>query len=401
MQGEDTSAPTPAFTPTLAAEFDPLNVHWIRGRPYLTGRVTNQSGKAITGLRIALESSDDGSMTSQRERLTPLLPWLPAGASAPFQIELEAGDDASAWSPRVLGYQLSELSPAPTSVDVVAHHLDEEGRSRIVGWIEADSDDPLRLDGLAFAGQRDQNLLANQKTIAPAFLLPGEPSAFEATFPDQIDPDSLEVFSVAHRLDVAPLNGLELSGPIELRYDAQANPFLIGTLRNDSQVALSARLLFPITVEDRLVRVMALDTRIPLSPGEQRSLGLRLRGLPQRADGEELGVSAVLEAGSATSEERSTLVLDIGSIELTGSSVFLKGSVHNPSDPLALDPTIFAAMRNLEGELLTAAWLALPSALPAEETQGFVLEVPIPADTEIAEGEWDITALARYSAEDE
>jgi hypothetical protein len=216
---------------------------------------------------------------------------------------------------------------------------------------------------------------------------------FEGTFPDGIDPESIDSYALAHGVAITPFSGLELSGAIQLQFDEQSNPFLIGVLFNSGPSELSPHLLFPIEIEGRLVRVFELESAIPLSPGELRPFGLRLRDLPLEPGEQDVDIDPIVEAQAHDSRGKLTLALDIDTLETTGSSVFFKGSVANDSGQLAQAPSVFAAMRNLEGELLTAAWLALTHPLASGEDEQFVLEVPLPAGAEIAEGEWDLIAL--------
>jgi hypothetical protein len=93
-----------------------------------------------------------------------------------------------------------------------------------------------------------------------------------------------------------------------------------------------------------------------------------------------------------------SLTAVINSFEQLGGSVFLRGDVTNAGTIGARDPTLFAAVRNTEGELLAAAWLTAASDLPAGQMVPFVLELPLPAEVNLALAEFDLQALGWLAA---
>ncbi|MGA9534169.1 MAG: hypothetical protein WBR18_15735, partial [Anaerolineales bacterium] len=87
------------------------------------------------------------------------------------------------------------------------------------------------------------------------------------------------------------------------------------------------------------------------------------------------------------------LTSSITSFEQIGGSVFLRGTVENAGSATVTTPTLFAALRSTEGELWTAGSLSLAETIKPGERLPFVLDLPLPAGTDLPAAEFDIRAL--------
>jgi hypothetical protein len=254
----------------------------------------------------------------------------------------------------------------------------------------------LNIAGFSILGEEDGIPSALPLTsIAPQQLPAGTPSPWLAQFRTEIDPDNLSILSYG----LAPestdrICQVEILHDPGLMFDPQGNPYFAGIIQNQEGRACQVRLLLQVLLDEEIVNLVAVDSSIPLQADEQRPFGFRLESLPRADHLEDLVFSVHLETGLTPASSVVVLPLSLSSVENLGSNLFLQGEVSNTREETVHHPTVFAALRSTEGQLLTASWLDLPGPMEAGQTLEFVLPLAISEGVDIGSAEFDLRSLA-------
>ena len=394
---DSTKQPTLVPTPTLAADFTgPKLLPAGDGSWQASGLFTNQSQTTVHAPQLAVQLLDAQGNPLAEELAVVGLPLLPPGATSPYQATFPPELSPEAARLVIRSYTPSSGSHVPLAVELVASYALPAGGSRVLGLIGVEGSRGAELAGLSLGLFEFGELVAvSQSITGPLWLRPGEQATFEAILPQAAALDQLTAFAVASAGRLPPPALVEADLEPGVAFDEQGHPLLAGTLRNPAAMPAYVRLLVTVVVAGQPARVVELASPIPLRPGESRAFGLRLEDLPDSDDPDGFGVEITVEplpgAGAAA---LATLEPVIQSVEQLAGSVFLRGSLANPTAFDVFDPTLFAALRTTDGELISAGWLPAAAELPAGGAIGFVLALPLPAGVDLALAEYDLQALA-------
>ena len=399
--GASTRPATVVPTPTLAAEIQGPNLRQTAGGGWQAlGLLTNRSETTVEALNLSIQLVGPQGQVLAKRPATTELTLLPAGQTSPFFVSFPAGTAAESAALEIASYQPVTSTHVPLTVNLAAVHQMPGGGSRVLGTIAAEGSRGAELAGLSLAVfEQDELVALSESPTAARWLTPGDEHAFEATLPGAAALNQLIAYAVGRSGPLPPAPQVEVELDPGVGIDAQGNAVLAGTLVNQGSQSLPIRLLLTVRQSGRLARVVALASPIPLRPDETRAFGLRLEELPDGDPETTLAVETTIEplpANELTGIASLTAV--INSFEQLGGSVFLRGDVTNAGTIGARDPTLFAAVRNTEGELLAATWLTAASDLPAGQMVPFVLELPLPAEVNLALAEFDLQALGWLAA---
>jgi hypothetical protein len=181
-----------------------------------------------------------------------------------------------------------------------------------------------------------------------------------------------------------------------LHLTAQGAPFVVGTLANSGDPA-SGSVLISLFDENRFIGLWELETPRPLETGEQLPFaafgfpGINLRLDP--GDPSAIRVETRIEETAADSAPRLIdMPVDVSAFLSVGSTIFIRGTVHNPMDFDVDAATVYVEVRLSTGELATAGWSAAGSLGPGASGE-FVLDLPIPVGLDATLTEYDLRAI--------
>jgi hypothetical protein len=261
----------------------------------------------------------------------------------------------------------------------------------------------MAIDGLVYLGVdgdgRPQALTLIQ--AAPSWLEASGSSPFLARVEAVGRALRWVAYADASASDEVPEPGIELVGAAELRQTGQGLPFVVGLLTNSDDRSRLPVVLLSIRHREQVLALAALSGPFPIGPGEQLPFGQdEFPGLFGRLhelelDPAELEVVAWVDrrASAPSPDHRSQLEVRIESLESVGSAVFLRGAVVNPQSVTVSRPSLYAAVRGTDGELLTAGWRELAARLAGGSRLEFVVDLPLPQGIDPAMSEFDVLAF--------
>jgi hypothetical protein len=382
-------------TPTLAAQVGrPLVAAEAGGLQLVQGIITNQADLPVRDLELALEVLGPSGERLAAGRATSLLPWLAPGGAGPYRFTFRADQAATRAEIQLVGYTPADLEPAEVEVGIERTIDTVDGGSRVVGWLDSRRANPVAIDGLVLASFDGGALDQIGFDLTYLNRLPaGRRVPFEATFLSPVKAVDLVSYSSARLAEA--LGPARLTAALEpgLQLDTQGTPFLVGELVNGSDQLRAAETLIAIADGDGLQRVLAFPSSIPLLPGEHRPFGLARLGLPAGTDPQGLHAQAYVGGTGRRTGEPIQLISRVDSFERIGGSAFLRGTVENQQGSAVADPTVFASVRSTEGDLWSAQGMQVSDRLEPGAVAQFVLQLPLPADADLAHAEFDLRAL--------
>jgi hypothetical protein len=262
----------------------------------------------------------------------------------------------------------------------------------------------IAVDGLVYLGTDASNepVALAVELAGPSWLAPGTSSPFLASIHGSPEAPKWVAYVDAQTSEAQPESIIALDGSARLQFTAQGRPFVIGTVVNSGDQPRTASLLLILRADSKVHGVAGLVSPFPIGPGEHLPFGqTEFPGLTARlaaldVDPAVLQVEAWVDprASAPVPDHRVQLEVRIDSFSSVGSAVFLRGAVTNPLSMSVTRPSLYAALRTTEGELLSAGWRELAPRLAAGERLEFVLDLPLPEDADPAMTEFDVVAFA-------
>lgn len=368
----------------------------------MLGLITNRSDHAVDNLQIRVSLMDSAGKLLGQQDVPPALRHLDVADVSPyaatFPVQAASGMRASA---ELVQYRPTRRANTPIQSETVRIVQLPDGDWAVLGRLTNPGTSSVAVRELAVlavdAQGRPTGLLP--WTAGPGRIPPRGSQPFLAIGPAgeatkaHIGYARAEPESGARRVDLK-----FTSGP-ELRQTSQGELYITGALENLSPVPVWGRSTVLFHVDDQLVGLGQVRFPLPMPPGEVRPFSIRLGPLfgviPAELDPAGISLSGEPESLAATAAEAALVPLDleIESFEFTGSRAFVRGRVTNPSGHSTATPTVFAAVRSTEGNILGAAWQVVATRLPASATQPFSLSIDLPAQVNPAMAEYDLRAL--------
>lgn len=374
------TGPAPRVLPTQGAED--------------IGLLENRSSAAVETIIVEVSYLDSQGELLHRTNSNISLPWLAPGAVSPFLASYQGPGAPAEITAELLSYQLRTEPTAAIEARIVDQRLAPSGETLVLGTLRPLGRQPALLHGLVMTLESDGlPLTLSSSTGAPRWLPRGEPVPFEATFQGALSGGSLATYSAGRPAADEPAPVLEVDLSPGLAVDDQGNPFVVGTMLNPTRFPARPHVLVEVSSSGSPLRLLAIQSQIPVAPGEIRSFGLRLQNLPPGAEPSTLALRAFADDERTVGLRTSALSVRVSRAEPIGGSLFLRGQVGNLNGSSVQAPTLFGALRSTEGQLLSASWLPLGDRLGEEMSRDFVLSLPLPADTELPEVEFDLRAL--------
>lgn len=154
-------------------------------------------------------------------------------------------------------------------------------------------------------------------------------------------------------------------------------------------------------MDGELIGAAGLFFPVPLKPGESQAFalaavpGIEVWMLQQNGKPQNLSLQIWFDALALAPSvlAPSSLDLEIRSAEAIAGTLFLHGTVRNPWIDEMTHPSVLAAVRTTEGDLLAAGWMEVALSLAPNESADFVLALPLPEGADLAMTEYDLRAL--------
>lgn len=363
------------------------------------GRVENQGKTGVHSLKLRVALLDAANQELAAATIRPLLSNLAPGEHSPFSVNFESVGEAVAAEIELLDYELMEFQRAELEVRLEEFFDLESGELALFGSITNPETQSVVLSEIGFLAEGPGNLSLFLAPMAygPHTLAPKETVSFIALAPE--DP-GLARWSSYHDGSIEfqpPLVALELVGPPHLEFTPQGLPFVVGTLVNRGRAPEQGGVLLFLHEGERLVSMLNIQTPLPLDVQEQlpfAAFGFPGFELRRRSDDPEaFRVEARVESQLAELGQIQVLLpVDVSAFHSVGSVLFIRGSVHNPLDESLRSAAVFAEVRSVTGELLTAGWSSAEGLVPGE-SQAFVVELPLPEGVDATLSEYDLRAI--------
>lgn len=388
--------PAPSPTPTIPPGFrEPSIVRRNDGVAEAIGLFTNHTSFTIDDVLLQVDFYDGAeklvSVMESRLAIAPLGP----GASSPYRTRYPAAGSPASARVQVVSYERRGSPPFLLPVETQNAGATIEGGWRVVGTVRGDTETAVGIESFLLAAFEDEELVGlSLPAVAPRHIPAETIRPFEATFPLPLNDPTVRSFLVGTAAP-NPADG-QLLADLDpgLQLDQGGRPFVVGLLQNPTNRSLSPRLLLELRAAGSTVRVLPLESSIPLLPGEGRPFALRLPDGRSQHDPARLVIRTYLDERRPDPGSRSeTLTAQITSAEEISGSYFLRGILRNPHPQQVNEPTLFLALRSTEGELLSAHWQRVADSLVGEGEQAFVLALPLPAGSQIERAEFDLRAL--------
>ncbi len=401
--GEQLTA-LPSSTPTLDAEFQDVTLipGRLRGDWSVIGLVTNESAGSVGGieLNISLFDADDTMLAAQT--VSPVLTTLGPGAQSPFSARFPGAGVADHARVEVIAYLPSGQSSAPVEIEQLETRPTGDGRIAVYGRARNSSQQTVEIVDLVLmaSSSTGEPIALSDNAKGLSVLEPGASAPFVAVLGASDASVQLQVFSVAQPVASRSEPALGLSEPIQIEFDDDGSPLVIGTLHNDSHDWLNADVVVELHQGDELVGLGELELPWPIAPGEsQPFLISEFPGLPERIRslGTEVGnlvaTAEIDPAGSGISTSPPiTLEADITAQEVIEGSLFLKGTLTNGGSEKIDRPSAVVVLRSTQGEVISAGFVVAGAVIGAGQSLPFILTMRLPADADLAMAEFDLRA---------
>jgi hypothetical protein len=395
--------PPPTAIPELEASI--LNLRLVAGAEAgdwtVVGFLENRSGESATYISLLVRLRD-GSGHSLGEQVIPLpLVHLGPREECPFAAHFTSLAGATAAEAEVVSYLPGSFESLEVEVEDVSDSPTSDGGQAILGIVANQSPRPAEINEIAILGLSEDGQPLDVATWAAGltYLEPGQSAPFLAVFGPGPAPAATRAYVDAVAATTTPAPPLTLPEAPTFQLDSLGHPFLLGVVKNEDVRPRWASVLIGISRAGSLVAVAQVEPPAPLASGESRPFGLRdLPGLAANLDGsanlEDLEVEAWVDPLASSPAEATpvSLSLEVSAFESIGDSLFLRGSVTNPTPSPVATPAVMASVRSTTGQLLAAGWIVLGETLPAGQSAPFVLTLALARGADPAMGEFDIVA---------
>jgi hypothetical protein len=361
------------------------------------GSLENQSESSLQEISILVSLVDGKGTPVASSTVSPALSNIATGELSPFIARFRDAPTATAASAAIESYTHGSAKRATLEIEIQDQFVIETGELALIGSIVNQEERPVMLSGIGLlaedANSRPRAL--GEMLFGPSRLTVGEETFFLALAEANPGPVRWRIFhdGVLDETGGGPDLAL-VEGPT-LNFTPQAAPFVIGSVRNEGTASITGSILLFLRSADRVISISELTLPVALAPGTELAFGaVEFPGFKLRSTAEDpasLLVEARLEV--ITSETpMAMLAIQVDTFHSVGSVLFIGGSVRNDRDRSVQAPVVLAEVRSSTGELLTAGWSELGEQLNPQQSTGFVVELLLVADLDIALSEIDLRA---------
>lgn len=391
---------TPSPTPTPQVEIQALLLQEISTDSWrVLGVVENTSAYSVGNILIDIDLWEENKPVAHAE-IGSFLPELKSGENSPFEGYFTTAASVQRASALVsadwiqnppadsIEFDLPELFHAGTTGQWISLNAHNSAGSAVV------------LDKLALLVYDASGSLRDisDRFIGPLVLAPGSDSTYLFEFDHLFDQARYEVF--ASQLLVE--NGMPASTfetQITTHVDPQGKAYLLVTLSNTGTRQTPAQVVITLKTANQLLSMQSFQTPLPIPGGQQFSFtltefpGLLRIDLAEMIQTDEISFDIQVDAHSSQSyppDDVLMLETRIHALEYGGSIILVQGEIINSRDFPAAFPTVFIRLFLESGDLISATWDNPSELLDANTTIDFFVSLPIPADIDPRNLEYDI-----------
>jgi len=393
--------PSPAIeTATLSIEVDSL---WLlpaeaAGDWVVIGFLHNETSTGIEELLIQVAVEGPGGTQVAAVTTSTLMSNLAPGEAGPFTATFRGIGLAERVEAQVIRFTPVVVHRSDLEIEVLEQFATESGELALLGMASNPGDRTQFISwlGLVALGADSHPRALAQTRSGPLMLAPGEAVPFLALASGSPGNARWLPYHDAVQVEKPGPSAVAWDEGPRIRANSQGRPYVVGSLRNESDTAQQASVLLVLRSGDRILSLTEIRSPLPLEPGQRLAfaakdfpgLSLRLEGL----DLESLRVESRLQSTGAV-EHALAMYTEVTAFHSVGSSIFIRGILRNDGEVAVSSAAVFAEIRSLEGELLTAGWFSPPSQLAPGEQTDFVIDLPLPEGTDPSELEYDLRAL--------
>ena len=367
----------------------------------------NQSESPIGQVRLLVSLIDAAGEVIESQSVTGLMSNVLPGEASPYsvsfssatapleaQVEIFSLDSANG---STTDSQLSDQRPE-LAFELEEFFLTGNGELAILGFITNPGNRHIALDSFGFVGRAANDSVKSLAVMqfGPKQLAPGETVPFLALAPE--NPGAVRWIPFHDGLHAESRSSISLDVHEEPRLylTAQGAPFVVGTLVNTGETAAGS-VLISLFDGNRLIGLWEVKTPRPLEAGEQLPfVAFGFPGISLRFDpGDPKAIQVETRVEESATGAAGTLIdmpIDVSTFLSVGSAIFIRGTIHNPTDFEVDAATVYAQVRSSTGELVTAGWSA-PESFSAGASADFVLDLPIPVGMDATLTEYDLRAI--------
>ncbi len=400
-----TSTPSPATpTPEIQVISYELSPGAAAGEWRVVGLVENKGKGSVGPIRLSVSLIDTAGERVAEKSTQILMSNLHPGEAGPFSVTFEAVSSPAEARVVPLAFepadgQLADGPRAKLIAELEQFFTIGSGEFVLIGNVTNPGRSHISLDSLNFLGlgPNGAELVVAVMLFGPGWLAPGETVPFLALAPE--NPGTVQWTQYHDGLIAEPpaAVALEIRGDPLLSFTAQGAPFVVGTLANGGRMASSGSVLISLLDENQLVGLWEIGTPRPLQPGEQLAFaafgspGIRPRFKPSAAGAVRVE-TRIEERPADIGRLPVTLSVDVSIFLSEASTIFIRGTLHNPMEFAVDRATVYAEVRTATGELVTAGWSESQSLEP-DQLADFRLELPVPAGMDATLTEYDLRAI--------
>jgi hypothetical protein len=408
---QQTLSPTPPTetpsSPTPAPEIVLVSLNHIPGQSsdswQVIGRLKNEGEFPLGGISVTVTLLGAGGGEIDKATTQAIPSSLLPDEEALFALDLMGDLAVADTTAEIYAERIPRIQRVHGEIQDTTWKNNPDGQTVILGRITNPGFSQAKLFDLSVLMlDENQEPIGYANRMASATRIsPRESSPFIALADGCFEPDDL-VFFVDMVIDTSPPEpDLQFQDLPALQFTDQGMPFFLGSIHNPSSDWVWASGLLILESEDELVGIAPINPPLPLQPGGihpfsiQHFWGVSPEILASEDVMRNLNVHSSVE-GIATLPPDVTisqLELSISQYEVIGSLVFLRGVILNPDDALMREPSIYAAMRNKEGRILSAGWETPVELLETGEAREFILSLLLPRGVDPAMVELDVIAF--------
>jgi hypothetical protein len=394
---------TRAPSPLLSVSEVVLYPQPARAEVSVYGLVENLGTDPLSDVEILVQLLDE-SDTLLQQRVAPIfLPHLHPQDESPFAVNFSDAADVAHVRVELASYTKMPVTSVPLTLDAWSQTSEVGGRTAVLGELENDSDRTVVLHRIGFAVlSADGELQGLSPPAAHLSLLePGEVTPFITTLDELQTEQQLEPYIDAAATTIKKYPPDLSLQSVWLDRTSQRAPFLLGEISNEGYTATWARLMTSFRYDGRLIAVVPIDLPFPIPADEQWPFGvMHIPGLEAALEEEKIELERVeievLIDPYAQSEARGDvqmLQIQVSHYEPIGSTLLIRGSVINGTENEVVAPTVYAALRTTQGDLITVGWSKLEDGLDSQESAPFTVNLPLPQNADVPMSEHDILAV--------
>jgi hypothetical protein len=372
------------------------------------GIIRNISDDGIADLEMNVSILNSDGTIEAHKTVLPALRQLSPGDSTAFQAEfnqLETDVRKNEVRVELSSFQVRTVTPLQIAVDQISARPNFEGGTTYLGFfsnVQLEYGEFLNIEAFMM-NENGEPIDAADGITTIASIEPRGRVPFQVEFfTDHGEAWPEFYIDAVPADDPTKASRLWTTSEPQLFFTSQKVPYYLIEVKNAAYAPQRFEGMLTFTEGIELIGIVPLGSKAPI-PAQSSwfftvepslALPIRLRGDEKAI--RELIAEVIIDpiASRGVSDELISLGLEIESIETIGGSMYLQGKAINQGELDLSSPFVFAALRNPEGEVITANSVRIADTIPAGETTGFTIALWIPSGIEPNTLEYDISAYA-------